>query len=86
MIASKQGASSGSTTMGRPMLACGLTGHSVQIKKDYYLWPLQLLCFLQAGIDCVDLVRKHAEQLTAWDTNNFEQVIYRQMFSNTKSF
>ena len=51
--------------MGRLMLACGLTGHSVQIKKGYYLWPLQLLCFLQAGIDCVDLVRKHAEQLTA---------------------
>ena len=51
--------------MGRPMLACGLTGHSVQIKKDYYLWPLQLLCFLRTGIDCVDLVRKHAEQLTA---------------------
>ena len=51
--------------MGRPMLVCGLTGHSVQIKEDYYLWPLQLVCFLQAGIDCVDLVRKHAEQLTA---------------------
>ena len=48
--------------MGKPTLACGFTGHLVQIMKDYYLWPLQVLCFLQAVIDCVDLVRKHAEQ------------------------
>ena len=32
------------------------------MNEDYYLWPLQLLCFLRAEIDGVDLVRKHAEQ------------------------
>ena len=69
------------------MLASGLTGHghSVQIKEYYYLWPLQVLYFLQAAFDCVDLVRKHAEQHGTETLTTFGKT-YEQNVFETKSF